>query len=65
MLQARGQRAVEKPGAPGWLLHLIYILEQLGVEETGTLMDQSSYFDISCVFLGVILCSGPLMSLLE
>lgn len=39
MLQARGQRAAEKPGEPGWLLHLIYISEQLGVEETGTSMN--------------------------
>lgn len=65
MLQARGQRAAEKPGEPRWLLHLIYISKQLGVEGMGTSMNQSSYLDISCVFLGVIPRSGPLMSLLE
>lgn len=34
----------------------------LGVEEeTETLMSQSCYLDISCVFLSVIPCSGPLL----
>lgn len=44
-------------------MNLIYILEQLGVEEeTETLMSQSGYLDISYVFFGVIPRSGLLVS---
>lgn len=51
-LQARGKRAAEEPGEPGWLLHLICILELLGVRKMGTLMNQNGYLDISSGTLG-------------
>lgn len=57
-LQARGKRAAEEPGEPGWLLHLICILELLGVWKMGTSMNRSGYLDISFAFLGALPAQG-------
>lgn len=57
-LQARGLRAAEKPGEPGWLFALDL---HLGAEEPGTLTNQSRNLAISWVFLSVIPRSGLLL----